>query len=1096
MLKITQRDIKNLATNQKVFYRGMEYFDDGLVENFRVEAVTNTFRAVVCGGENYQVEVTWDDQGNIDDMFCECRAFVKYDGACKHIVAVLLKALNQDDEDRWLTLATPPTSPEPASTPGQTRPPLRPDPRLAVTAHLVATVTAGTICDSVKTPLQLKVTFYKDPLEYRRPPYLELELGTSRWYVVQKIETLLEAIVNHKELYFGKKFTYHPEQHFFLPRDRPLIEMMLEAYQDERSFFPNHGFSAFGGRYFTLGPSRCKKFLQLAAGLQHVVYRKYHQDQPGPLLVSSTLPPVSLYLKQTQKLVEMEFRRDFDILPITPDWDVLFMNGWFYIPSSDDVKLLAPILKSFSGVSSHTLPMADNDAARFILEAAPVLERICPVEIAPEISARLHQEPLTVSIWLDKYKEGISARLIFGYGAMEINPLAATGNNKSGGELLVREKGKEAHWRHILNEAGFEAMGEIYGLLDEARIFDFLRNILPKLTETAAVYYSEGFKSLQIRRSPRIRGGIRLDEQADLLEVALQFEAINEAELWEFIRALREKKKYFRLKDKGFIEIGNEETVAVAHLLEMLELTEKDLSRETITLPKYKAFSVHQAIREAGAEQFQVGDSLTRMIRETLEPQTLEFEPPEAMARTLRDYQKTGFKWLKTLSRYGFGGILADDMGLGKTLQVLALVQSGYEENPMPSLVIAPTSLVYNWQEEIEKFAPGLPAVVIDGSKQERMRLLSTARASALVLISYPLLRRDIEALENLRFAYCFIDEAQHIKNPETLNAKCVKRLKTRRRFAVTGTPIENTLTELWSVFDFVMPGYLGSHRKFQSKFETPIVKNNDQNALEDLGRYIRPFILRRLKKDVLTELPEKIETKLVCEMTEEQRKVYAAYLIQARSEFEEEVSARGFEKSRLKVLALLMRLRQICCHPALFLENYADGSGKLELLRELVVDSLAGGHRLLIFSQFVSMLDMMEEELKADGRISYRIDGQTPSEERMKRVHAFNAGAGEVFLISLKAGGTGLNLTGADTVIHFDPWWNPAVEDQATDRAYRIGQHKAVQVYKLVTRGTIEEKIFTLQQRKKELVDAVIQSGETFIGKMAPEEIRALFYQ
>jgi SNF2 family DNA or RNA helicase len=356
------------------------------------------------------------------------------------------------------------------------------------------------------------------------------------------------------------------------------------------------------------------------------------------------------------------------------------------------------------------------------------------------------------------------------------------------------------------------------------------------------------------------------------------------------------------------------------------------------------------------------------------------------------------------------------------------------------------------------------------------------------------LIRRDIDLYSTLEFSYCFLDEAQHIKNPNTINAKSVKQIKARGYFALTGTPIENSLTELWSIFDFIMPGYLLSHHKFVKNFESPIIKDSDNKALKELTMHIKPFILRRMKSEVLKELPDKIENKMTAEMTEAQKKLYLAYLLQAKGELAKEISENGFEKSQMKILAALTRLRQICCHPSLFVENYEGESGKLALLEEILEDAIDSKHRILIFSQFTSMLNIIKKVLE-DRNISYfYLDGSTKAMERNKMVKQFNEGQRSIFLISLKAGGTGLNLTGADMVIHFDPWWNPSVEDQATDRAYRIGQENVVHVIKLITHGTIEEKIFALQQRKKSMIESIIQPGETLLTKMSQDEIMNLF--
>ena len=379
------------------------------------------------------------------------------------------------------------------------------------------------------------------------------------------------------------------------------------------------------------------------------------------------------------------------------------------------------------------------------------------------------------------------------------------------------------------------------------------------------------------------------------------------------------------------------------------------------------------------------------------------------------------------------------------------------------------------------------------GTPIERKEIIEQYKDIDVLITSYPLIRRDVSTYETIDFHTVFIDEAQFIKNDSSLNAKSVKRLQAKHKYALTGTPIENSLSELWSIFDFIMPGFLGSHFKFVEQYEKPIL-NEDKEALEDLHLHISPFILRRMKKDVLTELPDKYESKMLTELSEDQKKLYMSYLDNIRNEIHTELSEGGLDKSRMKILAALTRLRQICCHPSTFLDNYQGGSGKLDLLMELVSEAIAGDHRILIFSQFTSMLRIIEEDLKEMNIEYFYLEGSTPTQERNESVKRFNNGEGKVFLISLKAGGTGLNLVGADTVIHYDPWWNPAVEDQATDRVYRIGQQNKVHVLKLITKGTIEEKIFKLQRKKKDLSDSIISSKEVFINKLSREELEELF--
>ena len=433
-------------------------------------------------------------------------------------------------------------------------------------------------------------------------------------------------------------------------------------------------------------------------------------------------------------------------------------------------------------------------------------------------------------------------------------------------------------------------------------------------------------------------------------------------------------------------------------------------------------------------------------------------------------------------------------MGLGKTIQVIALLASD-KKIGQTSIVVAPSSLVLNWKAEIEKWCPKLKVCIIRGNAESRKKLIDRYKEFDVVLTSYDLLKRDVEQYEGNKFKYIIADEAQYIKNFNTQNATALKSLNGETKFALTGTPIENSVSELWSIFDFIMPGYLYSYNKFKKKFEEPILKMEDKNALQRLKTLISPFILRRVKKDVLIELPEKNITVMKNEMTDEQEKIYMAYFAQTKKEVNEELSANGFEKSKFKILMLLTRLRQICCHPSLFIENYNDGSGKLNQCLDIIEEAIASGHKILLFSSYTSMFGIIEEEFKKRDINYYKLTGSTPVSTRVDMVEEFNKNNDiKVFLISLKAGGTGLNLTGADVVIHYDPWWNLSAENQATDRAYRIGQRNSVQVYKLITTNSIEEKINNLQERKSEISEKLLSTEETFINKLSKEEIMNLF--
>lgn len=450
------------------------------------------------------------------------------------------------------------------------------------------------------------------------------------------------------------------------------------------------------------------------------------------------------------------------------------------------------------------------------------------------------------------------------------------------------------------------------------------------------------------------------------------------------------------------------------------------------------------------------------------------------MNAELRPYQKFGFRWLMTLGAMGFGGILADDMGLGKTVQAIAYlvaVKENYEgDTHRHSLIICPASLVYNWESEIHRFAPGLTVETVVGGAGSRKEKIRKSRADIL-LTSYDLLKRDVEAYQEALFDTVFIDEAQNIKNHGTQTAKAVKALGCARRFALTGTPIENSLSELWSIFDFLMPGFLGGYKHFKEKYEQPVAARQDEVAAERLRRMIRPFILRRLKKEVLKELPDKLEEVVYSRMETAQREIYEARVQRLLDSLSKQ-SQEEYRVGKLQILAELTHLRQLCCDPSLVYENYNGGAAKVDTCVELVNNAVEAGNKVLLFSQFTSMLDIIRRRLDEEGIGYYILTGSTSKEKRNELVKSFNGDRPPVFLISLKAGGTGLNLTAASIVIHFDPWWNQAAQNQATDRAHRIGQQQVVTVYKLIMKDTLEEKILEMQERKAGLSEEIMADG------------------
>ena len=561
----------------------------------------------------------------------------------------------------------------------------------------------------------------------------------------------------------------------------------------------------------------------------------------------------------------------------------------------------------------------------------------------------------------------------------------------------------------------------------------------------------------------------------------------------EIQRLLRSGQNHARLKNGKFAVI---DTGAVEELQEVLLDCAPQQHENGYRISNAQAGFLSSALKENSEWKVQAPRDWRDKAQQHSGEAKMEVPPLGQLEEVLRPYQKHGVGWLEFLRKNNFGGILADEMGLGKTIQTLAFIQSvksrAAESARLPSLIICPTSLVYNWQAEAAKFTPGLNVVPMHGPRRHDQ--WAELPASDLVITSYALLRRDAEQYRGLEFDTVVVDEAQHIKNRQTQNAQSVKTVRARHRLVLTGTPMENSVLDIWSIFDFLMPGYLGSATDFKERYEAPIARERNPEAQARLARRIRPFLLRRLKRDVAKDLPEKLEQVSYCELSSEQQQVYQQLLEASRKEITEAVGQQGLPKSRMLILTALLRLRQICCDLRLLkLEGAThDNSGKLELFNELLQEALDGGHRVLVFSQFVEMLHLLKESLQAQNIEFSYLDGSTT--DRAGVVAEFQSRPIPVFLISLKAGGVGLNLTAADTVFHFDPWWNPAVEAQGTDRAHRIGQTRVVTSYKLITRGTVEEKILILQQRKRELIQSTLSGEEQMASSLTWEELQSLF--
>ncbi len=623
---------------------------------------------------------------------------------------------------------------------------------------------------------------------------------------------------------------------------------------------------------------------------------------------------------------------------------------------------------------------------------------------------------------------------------------------------------------------------------DEDTIYDILENAVPKFMQFGEVVSTDRFQNIHIHRKLKVSVGVSIE--SNLLDLEISTEDISQNELLDIIKSYRKKKRYHRLKNGDFVNI-DDSIAELSNMLETMHISPKEFVKGKMQLPAYRALYLDKMLEQSQEIYARRDSHYRKLIKDFKTVTESDFEIPETLRNIMRGYQQFGHKWLRTLETCGFGGILADEMGLGKTLQMISVLLAAKEEGKTTgtSLIVCPASLVFNWTAEFEKFTPQITVCPVVGTLKEREKLIQNYQEYDVLVTSYDLIKRDTANYEDCEFAFEVLDEAQYIKNHNTAASKSVKLIHAKHKFALTGTPIENRLSELWSIFDFLMPGFLYGYETFKKEFETPIVKKSDEAASKQLRRMTSPFILRRLKHDLLRDLPDKMEEDYIVHLESEQQHIYDAKVLELRQMLEE-TGDEGYQSNKLKILAFLTQIRQVCCDPSLIYENYTGKSAKKEACMEIVNRAIEGEHRVLIFSQFTSMLAILEKALTEQDIQFFKITGETPKKKRLELVESFNNGKTPVFLISLKAGGTGLNLTGADIVIHYDPWWNVAAQNQATDRAHRIGQTKTVTVYKMIAQNTIEEKIQQMQKKKLDLADSVLNGEAVNLSSMSKEEL------
>ena len=1078
--------------------KAKKYKNEGRVEINKVEYENkNNFEvsALVYGKEKYNTFISVK-QGEVDDILCNCPDYERTYGVCKHTLATILeletykKPMNESKINELNNKNTKYTN-------------FKQIVKTFYNEEIEKIDKEETIQIKDKGTISLEPKILYDPFD--NDIKVEFKVGNKRKYKIKNLPEFYERMLNGEEYQYGDKLHFIHKKEVFREDMQELLDFVLKyseiihyANSNSNSNYRYYG-KALSENSIMLGNTALDELFDILKG-KTVELKKSTKDLEVKLIDGN--PEIEFILNNSSE-------NDYEIVPNMNIFNMNIIRGKSYKYILIDEKLYR-LTKEFEKSSMRLLEIFRNNYLTEVHLAKDDLKQLFSI-IVPKVKnaiqlGNVSEEEIEIykpkklisKVYLDFDEHNyLVADLRFTYGETEINPL-----DEKQKVNIPRNMLEEANVLNAFKKSGFmfDVKNLRFILPNNDKIYEFLTKDITYYMQKFEVMATDNFKNKEIAK-PKI-GLLGIKIENDLLAINLEKMNVNIEELKDIMKQYHLKKKYHRLKDGTFLSLeDNSEIEFIDKLVSGIGKDSEKLEETEIILPVNRALYLNQLLKSIKGTEIIKNSEYKKIVRD-LEKDIgdEEVEIPSNLNASLRYYQKIGFKWLSVLDKYHFGGILADDMGLGKTIQILAIILkyiNENQENKKASIVVSPSSLTLNWYNEAKKFAPTLKVCVIRGNNKERKEIVDKIENYDLIITSYDLLKRDIELYKNkkYKFRYAIADEAQYLKNSNTQNAKAIKSILADTRFALTGTPIENSLAELWSIFDFIMPEYLFGYKEFKHEYEIPIVKEQDEEAMKKLKMLIEPFVLRRTKKEVLTELPEKTITVLNNEMTEEQEQIYLSYLMQAKKEVAEEVDAKGFEKSQIKILAALTRLRQICCHPKLFIENYNGECSKLDQCMEIIEEGISANHKILLFSTYTSMFDIIEKKLKKKDIEYFKLTGATKVEDRIKIVDEFNENSNiKVFLISLKAGGTGLNLTGADMVIHYDPWWNLSAENQATDRAYRIGQKNNVQVYKLITKNSIEEKIYELQERKAKLADDMLNTNVTFVNKLSKEDIMELF--
>lgn len=907
----------------------------------------------------------------------------------------------------------------------------------------------------------------------------EFRIGAGNLNLILDLKDFLYKNSLKKPLKFNDGFTYNPLKDEFLEEDKRVLQFVA-SHKDMIS-----------GRYLRLKQNNLKDFLKLIDEKKKINFN--FNSINYEVKVKKENVPVALTLKEGKEGFILSHHKKFPVI-LNNLGDVMFFDRNLYIPRKRQLEYYIPIHKLF--LKNNTITYKKSlENLRSLLEE---LKNISKNIVLDENIRAFKEKLMKTTFNLYKNKEKIYCNVKIDYCGYIIDLIRDEKDNS-----FLRDLKSEKYIEFQLERFKFIKREEDFCFIgSEEEIYELFSKGIKRLRELGEVLLSEELKAFKVLDSSLISS--ELKELSNFYKLKFDFGDFELRELRESIEAMKRGDRFYRTK-KVYLDLEDPGIVNFLNLLEDLGL--ENIKDNEVYIDKSKVLYIQEKLKDRNLSFIKGGNVLQEIVGKLLNKEFKRKLVPKALNAELRPYQKEGFKWINEITDLGFGGVLADDMGLGKTLQIIAFLLS---QKKSKSIVVVPTSVIYNWMDEFEKFAPSIKIGLVHGSKSKRDKVLRDFKRGLgikveeenlkeksyekydVLLTTYGTLKNDEKAYENLSFDYCIIDEAQNIKNPAAQATLSVKNIKSRCNIALTGTPIENNLMELWSIFDFVMPGYLFTKDRFRERFIL------DESNLSELKSLITPFILRRLKEDVLSELPEKLEKKYLVEMKGKQKQLYSFYVKAIKNQLNENKSSEKSGRDKINLFAYLTKLREFCLDPSLVVPDYTGGSSKITVVKEIVKDASESGKKILLFSQFTSVLQKIEEDFKKEDISYLYLDGETSAKDRVERVKKFNEDSNiKVFLISLKAGGVGLNLTSASVVIHFDPWWNPAVEDQATDRAHRFGQENKVEVIKLVAKDTIEEKIVLMQEDKRELIKSLMD-GKTMDGKvlkrLTEEEISKLF--